>query len=85
MSIARNRPWWVTSLSRARSLRTGIVWTVLTALNLYLSQEPRVWALMLVAAGVGALLAVSGWAGYVFYRRHPEAEPIHPGSGASGE
>jgi len=60
------------------------MWTALTALNAYLSQAPRVGFVMVVAVGISGLMALSGWASYVFYRRHPEAEQITPGNGGAG-
>lgn len=77
MSIARKRPWWVL-YSRSGAVTKAIILSVWATLNWLLVSSPtdRLWAarvLVLVASG---LLAVGGWASYIYWRRHPEAEQM---------
>lgn len=73
VSIARKRPWWVMS-SRSRALPKAIILSVWAVLNCFLVSPDRLWAARVLVFFLSGLLAVAGWASYVYYRRYPEAD-----------
>ncbi len=73
VSIARKRPWWVL-YSSSGALAKSIILTVWTALNWLLVFPDRLWAARVLVLVSSGLLAVAGWASYIYHQRHPDAE-----------
>ncbi|MFE4469065.1 hypothetical protein ACFRFH_09630 [Leifsonia sp. NPDC056824] len=64
------------TVDRSKALLAAVLWTALAVFAALLVPFLRLWILQLAVVILMGLLAVSGWAAYVYYRRHPEAEHI---------